>query len=43
LAVEAAFNFKGSAIYSTDNVSAKITLKMVFNKIGEPVTIAQPE
>jgi hypothetical protein len=43
LTIEAAFNFKGSVIYSTDNVSAKITLKMVFNKIGEPVTIAQPE
>lgn len=43
LTIEGAFNFRGSAMYLSDNLNAKITLKTVFDKIGEPVTVSAPE
>jgi len=43
LTLEGTFNFRGSAIYSTDNVNAKMTLKIIFDKIGEAVEITTPE
>lgn len=43
LIVEGALNFNGSVMYITDDLISTMTLKVTFDKIGEPVEIAAPE